>query len=194
MKIPEYTNWNPLKLKEIQTEIGEFYEWCLCGGESVDLIVGKKTRKHGDIDIGVFRSDLIRCLTEIGNDRVFLADPPGHLKQWDGEVVPANVNDIWIASATLDSWVLQILVYSDDEENVYFKRDENIHWNKANHTCEIGGYQILNPFITVLYKSSRATIESKDAHDICLLVGVLYNKKFNFAPLAPDADKSAPVD
>ena len=42
----------------------------------MDLLLGRHTRTHGDIDIGVFRSQLIECLHAIGAERVFLCSAP----------------------------------------------------------------------------------------------------------------------
>jgi aminoglycoside-2''-adenylyltransferase len=168
--MPHDDCWTPLRLDEIQPLLGDFERWCLCGGVSIDLLLGRKTREHGDTDIGVFRSNLDECLTAIGRARVFLCDPPGELAAWHGEAVPERVHDIWIADADGEHWVLQILVFDDDETHVYYKRDRSIRWSKASHTQQVDGRPVLNPLITFLHKSHRDLHEPKDLEDLRRLV------------------------
>lgn len=136
----------------------------------MDLLAGRKTRDHGDIDVGVFRSQLPQCLAEIGRETVYLCDPPGTVRKWDGDAIPGHVNDLWISSSDRAHWEMQILVFTDDETHVYFKRDHSIRWPKTAHALKCENYHILNPAITILYKSHQAKIEAKDAHDISLLI------------------------
>ena len=160
------TPWTPLALDDIQPLLGDFDRWCLCGGLSIDLLLGRRTREHADTDIGVFRSDLDDCLAAIDRARVFLCDPPGELEPWDGRAVPERVHDIWIASADGESWVLQILVFDDDGDRVHYKRDDSIHWSKSSHVHEVGGRRVLNPLITFLHKADQRERETKDVADL----------------------------
>tara|TARA_Y100001934_G_scaffold222634_1_gene265810 strand:+ start:211 stop:657 length:447 start_codon:yes stop_codon:yes gene_type:complete len=137
---------------------------------SVDWLVGRPTRPHGDTDIGVFRSEVEACLTAIGQDRIFLADPPGQLRQWDGEPVPPSVNDVWVLSRDREAWVLQVMIYTDDGDSVVFKRDATIRWPRLRHTVKVRGLRVLNPAITLLYKSSRPELAAKDKQDISVLI------------------------
>lgn len=54
--------WNPAAVDNLQKEMGSFRNRALCGGYAVDQWVGRNTRPHGDIDVGVFRSELRDCL------------------------------------------------------------------------------------------------------------------------------------
>jgi hypothetical protein len=170
---PELTNWNPIAANAVQARFGNFKDWSICGGISLDILAGVTTRTHGDIDIGVFRSQVETCLKEIGESSVYLCDPPGAFTKWDGKSVPAHVNDIWITSIDGSFWELQVLVYSDDAEEVYFKRDDAISWTKESHSWNVRGYSILNPAITMLYKSNKSPIPAKDAQDISLIIKLL---------------------
>jgi len=67
------SDWKPVALQELQRHIGSFTDWTLCGGRSLDLILGRQIRPHVDIDIGVFRSQLTACLRSIGKDQIFFA-------------------------------------------------------------------------------------------------------------------------
>ena len=172
---PDLSSWKPIEVSNIQARLGAFANWCICGGISVDLLVGRKTRDHGDIDIGVFRSQLKTCLNSIGAHTVYLCDPPGSVKPWDGLEVPSHVNDIFITSEDQSVWELQILVYTDDDQYVYFKRNDRIRWKKTTHTLRVKGLDILNPAITMLYKSNKLPIPPKDSQDICFIIDSINN-------------------
>jgi hypothetical protein len=155
----------------IQRELGPFRAWCLCGGQSLDWLVGRETRPHGDTDIGVFRSDLLDCLRAIGQPRVYLCDPPGSLQQWDGGAVADRVHDVWITDSAGLRWSLQVMVYDDDDgQRVTYRRDPRIAWGRAAHTLTVRGVRVLNPAITMLFKINRQGMADKDCADVRLLI------------------------
>jgi hypothetical protein len=170
---PNTNNWQPARIQDISTIIGGFKPWCLCGGQSLDLLIGYKTREHGDTDIGVFRSDLSQCLSRIDPERVFLCGP---LRPWDGGEVSPTVHSVWITDDIKEQWVLQILVYDDDGVDVIYRRDPRVRWNKAYHAISIGEIQILNPVITLLFKCNRHEMEDKDVNDLHALIEEMANK------------------
>ena len=110
--------WNPVAVGNLQKELGSFRNWTLCGGYSVDQWAGRNTRPHGDIDVGVFRSELRECLGAIGRGRVYLCSPTGTHTAWEGGDVHESIHDIWITNATGKYWTLQIMVFDDDGDRV----------------------------------------------------------------------------
>jgi hypothetical protein len=164
---PEQRKWRPVSVGEIPSILGDFEDWCLCGGHSVDLLVGRKTRDHGDIDIAVLRSGLSACLSNLGPGQVFLCNP---LRAWDGKPVPPEVHDIWIADKEGECWILQIMIFEDDGDDVVYRRDPRISWSKNSHSIRIGGVRILNPAITQLFKCNQSEMQDKDAKDIRVLI------------------------
>ena len=147
--IPEITSWKPLDVKSIQSHLGDFHAWCLCSGQSLDWILGRITRKHGDTDIGVFRSEVNACLHAIGNDRIFLCDPPGTLTPWDGRDVPDGVHDIFVADPSRQHWIIQVMVFDDEDDYVAYRRDTRIRWPKKHHIVTVRGIPVLNPLETL---------------------------------------------
>jgi hypothetical protein len=173
MRFP--SRWKPAALPELQRHIGSFTDWTLCGGYSLDLILGRQIRVHGDIDIGVFRSQILECLHSIGREYVFLCSPPGTQTPWDGTAVEASVHDIWISDPRRDTWLFQIMVFDDEGEKVFYRRDRRIYWRKDRHSLEIGGLRVLNPFITFLYKANKSEIQDKEIMDIAALIAAAPN-------------------
>ena len=170
MSINNYS-WRPYDLSEIIQTLSDNNNWILCGGHSVDLWLKKETRKHSDIDIGVFRSDLKVILDELKDHEVYLCDPPGSHRKYDG-IVPERVFDIWIAKSGW--WVFQIVVFDDIGDMVVFKRNRDIKWHKKIHYVTVGGVRILNPAISLLYKITDKQPEKKTVMDICNIINGLY--------------------
>jgi hypothetical protein len=109
-------------------------------------------------------------LEAIGQKRVYLCFPPEAQKPWQGGEVPESVHDIWITDGAGEFWVLQLMVFDDDGDRVSYRRDRRIHWSKRSHSIDVGGIRILNPFITMLYKSNKKEVNGKEAADIVTLV------------------------
>ena len=166
---PPVTSWKTCAPHELQSHLGAFTGWILCGGHSIDLLVGRHTRDHGDIDIGVFRSHLTGCLDAIGPGRVFLCSS-GAFIQWPGGDVDPAIHDIWISDPAQENWIFQIMVYDDHGDTVSFRRDERITWEKFSHSIQVGDIRILNPAITLLYKSNKPPLAGKEAADVATLI------------------------
>jgi hypothetical protein len=162
--------WKPIALRELQTNLGSFTSWVLCGGCSVDLVLGTQIRSHADVDIGVFRSEVLSCLHQIGKERVFLCSSPGVQTPWNGKTVPVAVHDIWITDPLREHWSFQIMVFDDEGEKVVYRRDPRIRWLKASHSLTIGDIRVLNPLVTFLYKANNSKMEEKEIMDITALI------------------------
>ena len=169
---PSLDAWKPVSVGELPSLLGPFSNWFLCGGESVDHLVGRTTRDHGDIDVGVYRSELTHCLQCVRRAQgiPYLCDPPGSVRCWMGEEVPAHVNDIFVADQSETCWRFQILVYSDDGDEVIFKRNDALRWSKSAHVIEHQGIRMLNPAVTLLYKATNGRSAAKDLADIRCLI------------------------
>jgi hypothetical protein len=149
-----------------------FEDWTLCGGHSVALFAGVDTRPHGDIDVGVFRSQVEICLRAIGADRVFLCRDGRH-HPWDGSAVPLSVHDIWITDRAHSFWAFQVMIFDDDRDHVIFRRDRRIRWRKSRHSMLVDGVKILNPFVTFLFKAHKSKsgeLQEKEVQDLVSLI------------------------
>lgn len=177
--IPSLDQWQPLPVPEIQSAFGDFDKWVLCGGRSIDWILGTATREHDDTDVGVFRSDVVPCLNLIERSRVYLCDPPGQLSAWDGTTIPPHVHDIWITNKDRNHWAIQLMVYDDNADTVRYRRDPRITWPKSQHAITIRGIRVLNPMVTALFKLHRHDLQEKDCLDICTLISALANTRLN---------------
>ena len=104
-------------------------------------------------------------------DRVWVCDSPGTLQPWDGRPVAQHVHSLWIADRDQPVWLLQLLVYDDDGEVVSYRRDPRITWRKSDHHVTVRGLRVLNPAVTLLFKTHLQNLRSKDCHDLSRLIG-----------------------
>ena len=167
---PPTDRWLSLPVTEIQTSLGDFTGWVLCGGRSLDWLLGAETRPHSDTDVGVFRSELADCLHSLEQTRVYLCDPPGQLVAWEGKPVPQHVHDVWITSPDLSHWEVQLMVYDDSDDSVSYRRDSRIHWPREAHAITVRKIRVLNPLITLLFKLHRRELQEKDCQDVASLI------------------------
>lgn len=158
-----------MAVEALKVELTGFTDWVLCGGYAVARITGEDTRSHGDIDVGVFRSQLTQCLEVLGRERVQLCRDGAHVA-WDGSAVPAEVHDIWITDRDRQFWVLQVMVFDDEADRVIYRRDRRISWPKVNHSIEVDGIRVLNPLVGFLFKTNKSRMEDKEVHDVMQLI------------------------
>jgi hypothetical protein len=100
--------------------------WWVAGGWAIDLHLGRQTRDHHDLDVGLFARDqvaaheyLSRCGWEL-----HCADPPGRLRPWPpGEELPPEVHDIWCRRSRDGPWELQLMLNPGHDGHWISRRD-----------------------------------------------------------------------
>jgi hypothetical protein len=80
------------------------------------------------------------------------------------------VHDIWISDSSGGCWILQIVVFDDEGDRVFYRRNRRIHWTKRTHAIRCGEFRILNPYITFLYKAAKADMDEKEVNDVIALI------------------------
>ncbi len=84
-----------LKTPTLSSPLGRRHGW-VAGGRAVDLVLGRQTREHGDLDLLVLRRDQATVREELVDWDVHAADPPGSLRPWPvGDSLPPAVHDVW---------------------------------------------------------------------------------------------------
>jgi hypothetical protein len=131
--------------------------WWVAGGWALDLFLGKVTRAHQDLDVGIFRSDAAGVVASLSGWEFFEAKD-GILSALALDTAPrAEVNSLWGKRASTAQWELELMLDESDMESWVFRRDVRI-------TCPLSrairrnpeGIAYLAPEIQLLYKA-RAT-------------------------------------
>jgi Aminoglycoside-2''-adenylyltransferase len=132
--------------------------WFICGGWALDLFLGRATRAHKDVDIGVAREDQFTA-REYLRRRGWKLDKAvgGELRPWaDGERLDLPVHAVWCRNEAHDPDFIEILLNEIDGERFRFRRDQSITLARGRMCFEPSpGLHVLAPEIVLLYASNR---------------------------------------
>jgi hypothetical protein len=131
--------------------------WWVAGGWALDLYLGKVTRAHKDLDIGVFRKDVAIVLAALPGWEFFEAKDGAFTPLVEGHVPRAEVNSLWCKRVNAVQWGLELLLDESDGEFWVFRRDARITYPLSSAIRRNPeGIAYLTPEIQLLYKA-RAT-------------------------------------
>lgn len=165
---PDLGRWDPMPLAEVSDVLSGLQPpWWIAGGWAIDLHLGRQTREHEDTDVLILREDQLALQRELAGWDLHAADPPGSLRPWQpGEVLPAEVHDIWCRRTPTSPWCLQIMV-DDAQDGVWtYRRDARIR----RPVAELAGpasdadRRVLAPEVQLLQKSKNP--RPKDEADL----------------------------
>lgn len=138
--------------KYIKTVMSDFNkDWFFAGGWAIDIFLGKETRDHPDIEIGIFREDQIE-LKQVLDNWEFKKVVKGEFISWNNEFLELPVHEIH-AINNMNKQELEILLNEFDADNWRFRRDLRISYplQSAIKYSKVG-LPYLAPEIVLLYK------------------------------------------
>jgi len=151
--------------------------WFFAGGWAIDLFLGKETRDHHDIEIGIFREDQIKLkqfLSTWNFKKVF----KGKFISWDDEYLELPIHEI-LATNNANYFELEILLNECDAESWKFRRNLKISYPLQSIIMYFEtGLPYLAPEIVLLYKV-RNTRE-KDHKDFLSIKDCLKSNQQNW--------------
>jgi len=161
--------WNPYTVIELNKSLAGLPGWFLDGGYSLELILGKSSREHGDIDIGTYSRDAKSLLSSISalGYQIYIANK-GNLDPYQETEFSELNNNYWVSDG--ESFRFQLLVYKLKGGKVYFRRNQEVCWPEADFLIEKNNMKVVNPLITYAFKVTTSTVEEKDLIDISLLL------------------------
>lgn len=133
---------------------GAPFSWFIAGGWALDLYLGKQTRDHADLDLGIFRRDqhlLHRFLSEWTLSKV----SDGISSVWrDGELLTLPVHEIQVTHPNRRSF--EILLAEADETHWIYRRNQTVKQTLQQAVIILPtGIHILAPEIVLLFKSKN---------------------------------------
>ncbi len=179
-------------------------DWAICGGDAIDMFVGKQTRDHKDIDVAVFWDEREQLLTYLlqGNWRIFEPEN-GLLREVTNLQNDYRKKDnLWCILNSSSAYYIekdhgdfyQITtsrkqqVSLDFIEFLFNDRDGNSFLYKRNHNIKLGnailhdfnGIPFLAPEMVLLYKSVFTRyLDSSRPEDISMVN--CYRHDFNMS-------------
>src|SRR5919107_870355 len=100
--------------------------WFIVGGWAIDLYLGRVTRPHGDIEIGVFRADQEALQRHLEGWELRKA-AGGELSLWRrGEFLELPVHEIHCFNESAEPARLEVLLNERDGREWVYRRDARI--------------------------------------------------------------------
>ena len=181
--IENYTEENPSLhdfelLKNAIFQLATYFNipglpWFLSGGTSIDLYLNKITRKHDDIELALYRSDLEKWYKYF--------DSTKHTLTRDGNSIDfkdsVNFNTLWLLnpaqSQPLDN--IEIMLLNNSGNSVAFYNDPNFIFTeyKDPPIVEVGIERayLTPPIVTLMHKIGNGRL--KDFQDIQHIITTL---------------------
>ena len=175
--MPDLGSWEPLMPAGVCAAFaGSGVRWWIAGGWSLDLLVGRQTRRHADIDVTVLRGDARTVRAHFATWDLHVADPPGTgtLCPWGvGEELAPDLHDVWCRRTPGESWRLQIMIDDAEGEEWVYRRHARVRRPVATLRGRASSPEmpVLSPEIQLLYKSKNR--REKDEVDFTRVLPLL---------------------
>ena len=156
--LPGHESWHRLTPHEAIPLLSALRaSWWVAGGWALDLYLGKVTRAHKDLDIGVLRKDVAIVLAALPGWEFFEAKDGALAQLVEGHVPRSEVNSLWCKRANAAQWELELLLDVSDGKFWVFRRDPRISYLLSRAIRRnADGIAYIAPEIQLLYKA-RAT-------------------------------------
>jgi hypothetical protein len=161
--------WEPLRVDEVAGLFRDLkVPWWVAGGWALDAFIGRETREHGDVDVGVLRRDQTAVQDYLRSWDLQAADPPGRLRSWrEGEILPETVHDIWCRSSKEASWGLQVMLDEAEGEEWLYRRMPSVRRSLDSLVWRREGIPYLSPEVQ-LYKGAQRSPKAEADFNACL--------------------------
>jgi hypothetical protein len=162
--------WEPLRVEEVAELLQDLTApWWIAGGWALDAFIGRQTREHGDVDVGVLRRDQAAVQEHLAAWDLQAADPPGRLRPWyKGEVLPETVHDIWCRTSKEASWGLQLMLDDAEGDEWLYRRMPSVRRSLDSLVWRRDGVPYLIPEVQLLYKSAQRSPKAESDFNACL--------------------------
>lgn len=142
--------------------------WWVAGGWALDLFVGRQSRPHKDLDLGILRKDAPKVLPALSSWEIFEAKDGVLTRLREGDAPRAQVNSLWCRRAGDRDWSFELMLDESEEDHWVFRRDRTIQRPLALCVRRDGrGIPFIAPEIQLLYKAR--SVRSQDQADFDLI-------------------------
>lgn len=163
--------WQPLTPDEVTRLFRTAdFPWWIAGGWALDLFVGRQSREHDDIDVGIFRVDQHRLRSLLHGWDVHVASA-GRTRRWEGEPIRHPVNDLWVRRDGSQPWCLQVMLNDGAGDEWVYRRDDRFRMALASAVRSDGHRPYLAAHLQLLFKAKDP--RPKDDADFRLVYPLL---------------------
>jgi hypothetical protein len=130
--------------------------WWVAGGWALDLFMGRQSRPHADLDIGVLRRDALDVLAALSSWQIFEAKAGVLTEILAGAIPDLGVNALWCRSKGTGTFLLELMLDESAGDDWVFRRCPDIKRPLAAAVRRTqDGLPYLAPEIQLLYKAKK---------------------------------------
>lgn len=154
-------------------------QWFVAGGWAVDLFLGYESRKHEDIEIGIWRLDQ-NVFRKFLHGWKFKKVEDGYNTRWEeDEWLELPIHEIVARSKTEPPYDLEVLLQEQVDGQWAYRRDMEIRCDLHNVVLRSpAGVPYLAPEIVLLFKAKKN--RDKDDRDFALVREKLPTERKNW--------------
>ena len=150
--------WRCLELDAAQHLLAHVaVPWWIAGGWAIDLFLGRSSRAHEDLDVGVLYRDCRALLSALEGWQIFEAKD-GVLTRLPRDTLPrSDVHSLWCRPSADEPWTLEVMLDVADGDDWLYRREPTIRRPLTTIADRhSSGLSYLKPEIQLLYKSKRS--------------------------------------
>ena len=166
--------WEAASLSDVATIFSRAdVPWWIAGGYAIELAVGHAFREHEDIDVLLLRRDQLAVQEVLPSWEWWAADPPGTLRPWKrGEILTADVIDIWCRPGPSGPWQIQVMLDEADGREWVSRRTSRVRRPVDQlGAMSADGVPYLLPEVQLFYKAAQP--RPKDEQDFSEALAVM---------------------
>jgi hypothetical protein len=146
--------------------------WWIAGGWALDLYLGRQSRAHADLDIGVRRADITTVLAALPSWEIFEAKDGALTRLGAGEAPRLAVHSLWCRPAGTTLWVFELMLDESIDDTWWYRREPSIRRPLSTVVQRNrSGLPYLAPEIQLLYKARG--LRAQDQADFELIAPLL---------------------
>lgn len=138
--------------------------WWIAGGTAIELLLGRPTRRHYDLDVAVLRRDQLTLKRHlVGWDICTAAGTPERrLERWDGRLIELPATRFWVRPRPGAAWWFDGRLEEARDDRWFYRNHELISLPLAQFGCTTeDGIPFVAPEIALFYLLISPTPKAK---------------------------------
>lgn len=158
--------WKPLRPEQAHARLADLgVPWWIGGGWAIDLYLGRQTREHADLDVGLLRADQQEVFEALADWELYATRDGTFRRLVRGASLRPEEHGVWCRPGPARAWALELMIDEHRGDTWVFRRDARIARPlRENLLRDVKGIPYLAPEVQLLFKSKGR--REKDMRDL----------------------------